>query len=535
MKDEQRPKEQLLELSRLKLHDGAKSPKTKMPGRSILDSITDTAWLKDREGRFVAVNKQFAQTMGHDPEFIIGKTDLDLRPGDLAARCRADDRLVMESCQIKLTEEQLLTTAGEQTWIETIKVPILDELEQVIGIIGIGRDITERKRTEAILRQANIELEKELLQSQKLEAVGTLAGGIAHDFNNILTAIVASASLMQKGIDEGNPLRRHLDRIFSACERASALTQGILAYSRKQITKPSPNNLNQIIENIHKLLRRLVPESIDFTTSLSSVNLTVLVDSGQIEQAVLNLVTNAVDAMPHGGDLIIRTEPAFGLESQDAKSQAKTGDYALLTVSDSGGGMDANVRERIFEPFFTTKEVGSGSGLGLSVVYGIVKQHGGFIKVESEPGRGTLFHIYIPLLVTDGKKSPRDDIKPPPGRNETILLIEDDKDVRGLLKEVLSSFGYRIIEAVDGKDGVKKFMEHRDEIELLLTDVMMPKKNGKEAYNEIRKMDKDIKAIFISGYSASATAELIDERQNYLAKPVSPRELLAKIREVLDK
>jgi signal transduction histidine kinase len=392
-------------------------------------------------------------------------------------------------------------------------------------------ELVQRRQAE----EENRNIEKQLRQAQKLEAVGTLAGGIAHDFNNILTAIIASASLMQRAIDETNPLRRQLDRIFNACERATSLTQSILAYSRKQISKPVPNRLNQIIENIYKLLARLIPENIEFTTSLADADLTIMADSGQIEQVLLNLAANSVDAMPAGGNLLIKTELAVDLEFHDADGYRKPGNYAILTVADTGAGMDASTRERVFEPFFTTKEVGKGSGLGLAVVYGIVRQHEGFITVSSETAKGTSFTIYLPLLAPDGKEKNRHEILLQKGGTETILLIEDDKDVRGLLKEMLGSFGYQVIEAIDGKDGVEKFMTHQNEITLLLTDVMMPSKNGKEAYDEIKKINENVKVIFISGYSAAATAELLDEKLNYMAKPVSPRDLLAKIREVLDK
>lgn len=409
------------------------------------------------------------------------------------------------------------------------KEQLLQELQKANQ--DLREELIQRKQAE----EENRNIERQLRQAQKLEAVGTLAGGIAHDFNNILTAIIASASLMQRAIDETSPLRRQLDRIFAACERATALTQSILAYSRKQISKPVPNNLNQIIENLNKLLTRLIPEHIEFKTSLADANLSIMADSGQIEQALLNLVANSVDAMPAGGNMLIKTELAVNLEFQDADGYGKTGNYAILTVADNGVGMDANTRERVFEPFFTTKEVGKGSGLGLAMVYGIVRQHEGFISVSSEPGKGTAFKIYLPLIAPDGKEQDPKDIQPQTGGDETILLIEDDKDVRGLLKEMLGSFGYHVIEAVDGKDGVGKFIEHQNEIKLLLTDVMMPKKNGKEAYNEIKNIKDDVKVIFISGYSAAATAELLDEQLNYMAKPVSPRDLLAKIREVLDK
>ncbi len=537
MDDGKKSKKQLMrELAKLKLgSSGTGSGNSRHIQRSILDSITDAAWFKDREGHFLAVNKPFQQTLGLAPEEIIGRTDFEAWPRDLAEKWRADDLLVMESGQIKLTEEQFFDKEGNRSWIESIKLPIFNERQHVVGIVGITRNITDRKEQEAILRNANAELEKQLRQAQKLEALGTLAGGIAHDFNNILTAIVASASLMQRKIDEKDPLRRQLDRIFTACERATALTQGILAYSRRQVSKPAPVKLNQIIGNMHKLLGRLVPENIDFSISLAETDLTIMADPGQIEQVLMNLVTNAIDAMPGGGELAIRTELAPDREFTNGDGQGKPGDYAILRIADNGIGMEAKTMERIFEPFFTTKEVGKGTGLGLATVYGIVRQHEGFIDVSSKPGQGALFSVYLPLIATDVKKSPLDDAWLQRGRNETILLIEDDKDVRDLLKEMLASCGYQVIEAVDGNDGVEKFVEHQDRISLVLTDVMMPKKNGKEAYNEIREIKGDVKAIFISGYSAAATLEILGTGPEHLAKPVSPQELLAKIREVLDK
>lgn len=377
--------------------------------------------------------------------------------------------------------------------------------------------------------------EEQFRQAQKLEAVGTLAGGIAHDFNNILTAIIASASLMQRSIDENSKLRRHLDRIFAASERATSLTQSILAYSRKQLSKPAPIRLNIIVENLQKLLTRLIPENIAFKTSLSEKDLTIMADIGQIEHVVMNLVANSIDAMPSGGELAIKTGvPAAGA-LDNFPGAGEPVNYGILTVADTGAGMDATTRDHLFEPFFTTKEVGRGTGLGLAMVYGIVKQHNGFIYVQSEPGRGAAFDIYFPLFETNARQRKSIDSQPQMEGNETLLLIEDDTDVRHLLKEILESYGYEVIEGVDGADGVEKFVLHQDRINLLLSDVMMPGKNGKEAYTDIRKIRRDIKVIFISGYSDAATKEILEDGMIFLAKPVSPRELLSKIREALDK
>lgn len=407
----------------------------------------------------------------------------------------------------------------------------------------------ECKRSEEELQRANLELEFELTQrieeeketfeqqlrhSQKMEAIGTLAGGIAHDFNNILTTIVASASLMQRHVREDDPLRRHLDRIFAAAERASSLTKGLLAYSRKSVNKTVPVKLNAIVDNIHKLFVRLIPENIEFTCALTDEELTIMGDSGQIEQIMMNLITNARDAMPEGGELTIRTGSiVVDQEFVAVRGLGTPGRYAVLSVADSGVGMDAKTRERIFEPFFTTKEVGKGTGLGLSMVYGIVRQHGGFINVSSETGHGTVFEVYFPVTDSDVRESADRAIDLPKVAERTILVVEDDNLVRQILTDVLSSSGYRVIEAVDGEDGIAKFLEHRDEVHLLISDIMMPKKSGIETYREIRKIRDDIKVIFISGYSSAATKEILAEGLTYMAKPVSPRALLAKIREVL--
>jgi signal transduction histidine kinase len=378
-------------------------------------------------------------------------------------------------------------------------------------------------------------IEHQVRHAQKMEAVGTLAGGIAHDFNNILTAIIASASLMQRGLAADSPLRRHLDRIFSATERATALTQSILAYSRRQPSTPSPVKLNIILENLRKLLSRLVPENITFSVTLCEGDIPIMADIGQIEHVIMNLVANSIDAMPAGGELSINAGKASADGSGELPSYISPGNYAFLIVSDTGTGMDAPTRERLFEPFFTTKGVGKGTGLGLAMAYGIVKQHNGYIDVRSEPGSGTSFVIYFPLHEDDRKGEEYSRLPVMSEGGETILLIEDDDDVRNLLKEMLESYGYQVIEAVDGVDGVEKFLVHQDRICLILSDVMMPGKNGNEAFQEIRSIREEIRAIFISGYSAAATNEILGEGMDFLAKPVSPLVLLTKIREALGK
>ena len=387
----------------------------------------------------------------------------------------------------------------------------------------ITRDITERKNLEAQLRQ-----------SQKFEAIGTLAGGIAHDFNNILTVIIGYATILQANMGADHPLLLPINSILAAAERAANLTKSLLAYSRKQISNLEPIDLNAVVEGVENLLQRLIPESIVSTRSLCTERLPILADCGQIEQVLMNLVGNSRDAMPGRGEITIRTGKfTMTQEFVVTHGYGKPGDYALLAVSDTGAGMDGETKERIFEPFFTTKATGKGTGLGLAMVYGIVKKHEGFVTVDSQLGTGTTFTIYLPLTITPLAESVTPQIIPLHGGGETILLVEDDKEVRQLLKDVLERHNYKVIEAENGAEGVEKFKGHCSEIHLLLTDMMMPEKNGRETYDEIKQMKSNVKAIFISGYPASFTQGPLPEGLYYLAKPISPHDLIVKIQEVL--
>jgi signal transduction histidine kinase len=416
---------------------------------------------------------------------------------------------------------------GELFWEAATISPIQNDEGTITHYLAIKEDITERKK-----------LEEQLRQAQKMEAVGQLAGGIAHDFNNILTAIIGYGNIALMKIPEGDPLRSYLGQMLAAAERAAALTKSLLAFSRKQIINLRPVSVNAIIERVEKLLQRSIGEDIELKTALTEKDTAVLADSGQIEQVLINLAMNARDAMPNGGNLIIETGQAE-IDDQYIKSHGygKLGMYVLISVTDSGEGMDEKTRDRIFEPFFTTKEVGKGTGLGLSMVYGSVKQHSGFINVYSEPGRGTTFTIYLPLLKAGARPAAAGEPAPPPkGGTETILLAEDDTALRNLARGVLEEFGYTVIEAVDGQDAVEKFIMLKDRIQLLILDVVMPKKNGKEAFEEAKKIKPGIKALFTSGYPAEIIQKkgILDAGINFIIKPHQPQDLLRKIREVLD-
>jgi nitrogen-specific signal transduction histidine kinase len=397
---------------------------------------------------------------------------------------------------------------------------------QAVKARGIMIDITEHKK-----------LREQLQHSQKMEAVGHLAGGVAHDFNNILTAITGYAALLQLNIDKDNQLRRYVDQIVASSERAANLTKSLLAFSRRQILNLRPAILHEIIENAVMLLKRVIREDIEIKTLLRDAPLMIMADRGQIEQVLINLATNAQDAMLNGGQLTIE---AGGIEIDDdfikAHGFSRPGPYALISVSDTGTGMDEKIREKAFEPFFTTKEIGKGTGLGLAIVYGIVKEHNGYITLYSEVGKGSTFKIYLPLIMAESEAARPEEHKIIIDGTETILVAEDDAIVRDLTKSVLEKHGYTVIEAVDGQEAVDRFKENKDKIHLSLLDVIMPKKNGKEVYDEIKKISPDAKALFMSGYTAGVIKKkrVVEEGLNIIFKPIPPAELLKKIREVLE-
>ena len=429
----------------------------------------------------------------------------------------------------RLTEG--VKTLGMRGVVEKIPVETGDEIGKLAKAFNSMSESLKRREAE------KERLEEQLRHAQKMEAVGTLAGGIAHDFNNALTAIIGYGDLLKMRIDKDDPLRRNVDQILASAEKAANLTQRLLAFSRKQLIEPRPVNLNESIKDVEKLLTRLIREDIEIKVKLSREDIIVMADSGQIEQALMNLATNARDAMPDGGVLTIATESVeLNREFFKANDHERPGRYALLSVTDTGIGMDEKTRERVFDPFFTTKEVGKGTGLGLSMVYGIIKQHEGYIDVSSKPGKGTTFRIYLRLTESKIEEKKSKTLGPAEGGTETVLIAEDDESVRMLSKEILEGYGYDVLEATHGEDAVRKFMENKEKVQILLLDVVMPKKNGKEVYEEIVKIKPDIKALFISGYASDIMHKqgIIDEGINFISKPVSPEALLRKVREVLD-
>lgn len=399
---------------------------------------------------------------------------------------------------------------------------------------GLQKELEQRKKAEAEAGK----LEDQLRQAQKLESLGRLAGGVAHDFNNLLTVINGYGLLLAGALRTETTLGEYARQIASAGERAASLTQQLLAFSRKQMITPHTLDLNVLVAASDNMLRRLLGEDVELVLSLASHAWKIRADEGQVHQVLMNLAVNARDAMPHGGKLIIETSNVELDEGHSARPpEVPTGHYVLLAVSDTGAGMDAETRERIFEPFFTTKPTGVGTGLGLSTVYGIVRQSGGWIQVNSEPGHGSSFKIYLPEDRESDATEPmhRTRVDQIAG-TETILVVEDQEDVRRFAVTVLAEQGYNVIEASDGEDGVRQLQSHSGPVHLLFTDIVMPGMNGKQLADSARTLRPQIRILYCSGYAGNVIADrgVLDAGANYLVKPFSPAALTAAVRKILD-
>jgi two-component system, cell cycle sensor histidine kinase and response regulator CckA len=503
--------------------------------RSIFENAQEGIFQSTREGRFITINPAMAHIHGYESpeEMMASVTNIEeqlyLDP-DERKRYMS---LLEDSGTISNFEMRSTKKDGTVIWIKlnAHKVVRKDSGGEAIFYEGTAEDVTVRKQSEEALTR----LESQLFQSQKMEAIGTLAGGIAHDFNNLLTVISGFSSLLKMSMRKNDPKMAYLNQILLSSEKAAQLTKGLLAFSRKQEITLQPLNVNNTIKATLKLLKRILTEDIELKIKLSKENIIIMADPTQIDQILFNLTSNARDVMPHGGTLIIETKVVeLNDESIDSHGYGAPGEYVLLSVTDTGSGMDEATKERIFEPFFTTKEVGRGTGLGLSTVYGIVKQHNGYITVYSEPNIGTTFHVYFPVANEISEED--EDIQlPVKGGDETILIAEDSEGVRLLISRVLTENGYTTIEAVDGADAVEKFKNARS-VDLLIFDSVMPKKNGRETYDEIEKINPGMKVIFTSGYTKDVFLDkgIQDEKFNFLQKPISPDALLRKVREVLD-
>jgi PAS domain S-box-containing protein len=494
--------------------------------RTIFEDSKDVIMIDTPGDRIIDINSAGVALFGYSSKDEIWAVDIANELYENPREREILKQTVARQGFIQDYEVTLKKKNGEPLTALVTATPVYDGAKNVTAYQGIFRDVTSERM-----------LKDQLLHAQKMEAVGRLTGGIAHDFNNILSAVISYVYLLQKKMPGKDPLRTYVNQILIAVERAAQLTQGLLAFSRKQISNPRPVGLNEIIGNVEPLLRQVIGEDIELATALSDEDVTITADSGQVEQVLMNFAANARDAMPGGGRFTLETR-RVKLNGDFAKMHGlgKAGLYALLSVSDTGTGMDESTVKKIFEPFFTTKEIGKGTGLGLSIVHGIVKQHNGSIEVSSAPGKGTTFTIYLPAERRELGALRLREQEAPRGGAETVLVADDDDEVRKTTRSVLTESGYTVLEAVDGEDAVKKFRKNRKKVALVLLDVIMPKKNGKEAYDEIKKSKPEIRAIFTSGYAENIIAQkgIITEGLHFIAKPVPPKELLVKVREILD-
>lgn len=477
-------------------------------------------------------NDAFCKILGYLEHELYSHTCNDfILPGNTEEGLSHVDKLTRGIILTYRSEHLITRKDGEDIWGSITAYATHNRENHLLNYFILLEDITQQKRSE----EEKTHLESQLLRAQKMEAIGTLTGGIAHDLNNILTALVGYAGLLQMKMEKG-VLYTYVDQILSAAQKATDLVRGLSTFSRQQPITIKPVRIDDIIKGTRNLLERLLTENIAIKTMLNADSITIMVDTTQIDQILFNLATNARDAMPNGGILTIETK-RVELDNDFLRlhGYGKPGEYLLLSVSDNGSGMDETTRERIFDPFFTTKETGKGTGLGLSTVYGIVKQHQGYINVYSEINRGTVFHIYFPAfgIALKEEESSQERVR---GGNETILVAEDNQAVRDLIKLVLTEYGYTVIEAIDGIEAVEQFM-NAGKVDLVILDSVMPGKSGREAYDEMRRLKPDTRVLFMSGYTRDTILDrgIEDDKYDFIAKPIAPNALLQKIRGSLDK
>jgi len=599
---------------------------------TLINSLPDLVFVKDRQSRFMLVNRSLAQFSGaSDPKELIGKFDRDFSPSELADKYVADDRKVLETAQSLINTEELSTFAsGSSRWILTTKVPLVDKGGTVTGLVGISRDITERKQAEerilslarfpdenphpvmrvtpdgsviyankasepltsswagGVDRKVSSEylralthawetrekqeieiregsgtyvvtivpftaagyinlygrdvteekaLAQQLNQAQKMEAIGQLAGGIAHDFNNVLQVITGYCEVFKQRLPEEN--QKYVAEITKAAQRAATLIGQLLAFSRKQILRPQIVDTKDLICSMQKMLERVLGEDIELRTFIDPNTGNFLADPGQMEQVLMNLAVNARDAMPSVGKLTLETSNrTFDEVYVRDHPGAKAGQYVRIAVSDTGVGMDQETLSHIYEPFFTTKESGKGTGLGLSTVYGIVKQSEGYINCYSELDKGTTFTIYLPLTLEEADK-PQVAVSgtTAPKGTETILLVDDDSAVRGVARIALEEAGYVVNEASGGEEALADVVARSLRVELLVTDVVMPRMSGKELSLKLKEICPDVRVLYASGYTANVVShhEILEAGLDFLQKPFSSLEFLTKVREILDR
>jgi len=480
------------------------------------------------DGQVLRVNHKFCDIVGYSAEELLaGKFQEITYPVDLEAEVTHVHRMLAGETQSYLMEKRYVRKDGALVWVNLTDALVRHSSGDPKYFISVVQDITERKH-----------LEDQFLQAQKMEAIGRLAGGVAHDFNNLLTVITGYCQILLTRLGDHDPIRKEINEIKTAGERAAKLTAQLLAFSRRQIVRPEVIDLNTVVKDIDQLLHRLIGEDIRLVTAVESGLWLVKVDGPQIGQVIMNLAVNARDAMPGGGTITLHTANV-NLDDEYARSHVgvKSGSYVMLSVSDTGCGMDAQTKARMFEPFFTTKEQSKGTGLGLSTVYGIVKQHNGHISVASAQGKGSTVNIYLPRVEGAVKPctEPQDEVTEIRG-TETVLLVEDDDQLRHLTAKILRDQGYTVLEAESGAEALLLSKRHLGPIQLMLTDIVMPEMNGYVLAERLRSSRSDTAVQFMSGYQGDAIWNdgPMPKDTSIVIKPFAPEQLLHRIREVLD-
>jgi PAS domain S-box-containing protein len=492
---------------------------------AAVEQTADSILITDVDGNIQYVNPAFERITGYSEAEALGRNARLLRSDKNSSQVYEDLWRTIKRGDIWVG--QLTNRRKDGTYFDqhvTIS-PVRDDSGKVVNYVAVKQD-----------RTAQLQVERQLQQSQRLEAIGQLAGGVAHDFNNLLTAILGYSELSLRRLKPDDRIAHHVNEIRKAAERAAALTRQLLAFSRKQILEPRILNLNSVVSDLNQMLRRLIGEDIDLVTRFDEDLKSVKADPTKMEQVIMNLIINARDAMPRGGKLIIETHNATMSPGYNVHRQAlAAGEYVVLAVTDTGVGMNAETQTHIFEPFFTTKECGNGTGLGLSMVYGIVKQSEGYIRVRSELGEGTTFEVYLPSVEAVADPQSRPLHEPIETGSETLLLVEDDSSVRRVTARLLKSAGYIVIEAESGKEALYAISKY-PKIDLVISDVVMPEMGGRELAEKLRHLIPGTRMLFMSGYEDDAVlrAEVAEKEIGFLEKPFTPQTLTRKVRDMIE-
>jgi PAS domain S-box-containing protein len=499
---------------------------------AVIEGTSDAIFLKDLEGRYLLANEATSLAVGRPKEEIIGKTDSDFFPPESAEVTRAFDAKVIASGKPLTAEEKLATTFGNGYWLIN-KSPLFDEDGKITGLIGVSRNITDIKQ----IAEEKRELEEKLHQSQKLEAIGTLAGGIAHDFNNILAAIIGYTEIAQEEAPPGTELQKDLEKVLFSANRAKNLVKQILTFSRQAQIAPAPIKIQPLVSEGLKMLRSSIPSTISITEDLDPKGGTVLVDPTQVHQILMNLCTNAYHAMEEtGGTLAVALKTTFiGSDENELSSLVTPGEYLQLSVTDTGKGIGPDIIEKIFDPYFTTKEIDKGTGMGLAIIHGIMKGCGGTVTVKSQLGKGSTFQVYFPVVDMDATPEivKFEDV---PGGKERVLFIDDEELLAEMGKDMLERLGYHVTVRHGGLEALATFQKTPDEFDVVITDQTMPDMTGADLARRMMRLRPDIPIILCTGYS-----NLIDEHsakvlgiKKFALKPLTKGVIAKLIREVLD-